>query len=614
MGRLEEVLFGWKTALLPLLFVAANLALLLSVLHGLEEEKSDSVVLKVAARQTLLHRQHNEEIVLASLRFETDHAATRALLRDSLRALEGGGQVLADRETGESVDLPPAPNDEVVESLRLQQGGLDLLCARADRLLAVTPGEADYAGRLRDLHDASDRLEAQSNRTVRLLTDHSRRKADVLAQRQAVVGAALLALALFLGWQCLRLARLNRNLLVETRERLRAEEGRRELGIALENAAEGIARLGPDGRIFSANPAFAQLLGQGAEDLVGTSLADRVLPDDHPLLAHASGRMAACGKSEVELRCRRPGGSLVHIVASLVRVSPSEGRPGGDYCFVKDSTARKEAESALAASNRALLRARNELEARVEARTNDLSRANRDLETLLHVASHDLKEPVRGMESFSRMLLDRHAGRLDEKGQDLLRRIDRACGRLRHLLDDIARLARARQLSPPGTAVEGRRVVDSVLGRLESAIRESGARIEVADELPSLSAQETWATEAVYNLVGNALKFTGPGHPPELEIAGVPDTEGGGIVVRDRGPGVPPSMAERIFGLFQRGVGREIEGTGAGLAIVRQIAERHGGWAWVEAREGGGSQFFLTFGPRRVGAAVLERELQRGCP
>jgi len=65
--------------------------------------------------------------------------------------------------------------------------------------------------------------------------------------------------------------------------------------------------------------------------------------------------------------------------------------------------------------------------------------------------------------------------------------------------------------------------------------------------------------------------------------------------VRDRGPGIAPEHEERIFQLFQRAVGREIEGTGAGLAIVRQIAERHGGSAWVEAREGGGSEFIITF-------------------
>ncbi len=69
-----------------------------------------------------------------------------------------------------------------------------------------------------------------------------------------------------------------------------------------------------------------------------------------------------------------------------------------------------------------------------------------------------------------------------------------------------------------------------------------------------------------------------------------------GIVVRDRGTGVSEKHAERIFDLFQRAVGRGVEGTGAGLAIVRQVAERHSGRAFVEPRDGGGSEFVITMG------------------
>jgi signal transduction histidine kinase len=59
-------------------------------------------------------------------------------------------------------------------------------------------------------------------------------------------------------------------------------------------------------------------------------------------------------------------------------------------------------------------------------------------------------------------------------------------------------------------------------------------------------------------------------------------------------------MGDRIFEMFHRGVGREIEGTGAGLTIVRRIAERHGGRAWFVDRTGGGSEFMITFSPPRV--------------
>ena len=64
--------------------------------------------------------------------------------------------------------------------------------------------------------------------------------------------------------------------------------------------------------------------------------------------------------------------------------------------------------------------------------------------------------------------------------------------------------------------------------------------------------------------------------------------------MRDRGPGISEEYRERIFSLFQRAVSRRVEGTGAGLAIVRQVAERHGGSAFMRSREGGGSEFIIT--------------------
>jgi signal transduction histidine kinase len=143
-------------------------------------------------------------------------------------------------------------------------------------------------------------------------------------------------------------------------------------------------------------------------------------------------------------------------------------------------------------------------------------------------------------------------------------------------------------------------VVTDVLQQLEARIERTRARVIVAEGLPHLAADKRWVTQAVFNLVANALKFTRDGQAPDVEIVayrpGPRDPAGEGLVVCDRGPGVPAGYTDRIFQLFQRAVGREVEGTGAGLAIVRQIAERHGGAAWVRPREGGGSEFVVTFG------------------
>jgi signal transduction histidine kinase len=170
---------------------------------------------------------------------------------------------------------------------------------------------------------------------------------------------------------------------------------------------------------------------------------------------------------------------------------------------------------------------------------------------------------------------------------------------LNRLLDDILALSRSQRIGPPTEIVDGEVIVLEALKRLEAKITATHAQIRVAKNFDGLRVDRIWATQAIYNLIANALKFNRNGDPPDVEIEPFrPDgsnSEAAGIAVRDRGPGVPKEHAERIFQLFQRAVGREIEGTGAGLAIVRQIAERHGGNAWVEQREGGGSEFIITF-------------------
>ena len=229
----------------------------------------------------------------------------------------------------------------------------------------------------------------------------------------------------------------------------------------------------------------------------------------------------------------------------------------------------------------------------------EIAAKNRDLETLLYVTSHDLREPLRAIENFSRIVNDRYCARLDDKGQDFLRRIISGAQRLNRLLDDILTLSRSQRIGVPSEEVDGESIVTEALKRLEGKINTTGARIHVAQNFHGLRVDKTWATQAVYNLIANALKFTREGEAPDVEVVPYrpqsPGRNAIGIAVRDRGPGIAPEHEERIFQLFQRAVGREIEGTGAGLAIVRQIAERHGGSAWVEAREGGGSEFIITF-------------------
>jgi light-regulated signal transduction histidine kinase (bacteriophytochrome) len=147
-----------------------------------------------------------------------------------------------------------------------------------------------------------------------------------------------------------------------------------------------------------------------------------------------------------------------------------------------------------------------------------------------------------------------------------------------------------------GTRGEERRELESevalchALMNLRGAIEESGAVVTYGP-LPTISGDETQLIQLFQNLIGNAIKYQGPG-VPLIHVAAV--SEGGKWVfsVDDNGLGIDDQYFEKIFGMFQRLHRRdEFEGTGIGLAICKKIVERHGGLISVESRPGQGSTF-----------------------
>ena len=94
------------------------------------------------------------------------------------------------------------------------------------------------------------------------------------------------------------------------------------------------------------------------------------------------------------------------------------------------------------------------------------------------------------------------------------------------------------------------------------------------------------------NLVGNAVKFRAEA-PPRVEVSALRGSQEWIVTVRDNGVGVDPEQSSRIFGIFSR-VHSGADGLGIGLAVCRRVVEAHGGRIWVEAAEGGGSDFRFT--------------------
>jgi signal transduction histidine kinase len=233
-----------------------------------------------------------------------------------------------------------------------------------------------------------------------------------------------------------------------------------------------------------------------------------------------------------------------------------------------------------------------ELERRIAERTIDLSQANEELQQFAYVASHDLQEPLRTITSFTQLLATRYQGRLDEDADEFIGYIVSSARRMTDLINGLLALVRLRKVSLPTGPVSIEKLVRDAESSLQASIRENNARIEYSP-LPFLAADPTQITQLFLNLIGNGIKYR-RAEDPVIKISARRETEEWIFSVVDNGQGFEPQYAERIFGLFQRLHGRDVQGTGMGLSISRKIIERHGGRMWAESRVGQGSTFFFT--------------------
>jgi PAS domain S-box-containing protein len=235
-----------------------------------------------------------------------------------------------------------------------------------------------------------------------------------------------------------------------------------------------------------------------------------------------------------------------------------------------------------------------------------LEASNRELQDFASVASHDLQEPLRKIQAFGDRLRTKHGDALGEGGRDYLERMQNAASRMQTLINDLLTFSRVTTKAQPFVKVDLAEVAAGVVSDLEARVERSGGRVEMGEML-TLDADPLQMRQLLQNLIGNALKFHKPGEPPVVKVwcervaaGGAHAAEHAGgelcrVFVKDNGIGFDEKYLDRIFTVFQRLHGRQqYEGTGVGLAVVRRIAERHGGSITAASEPGRGSTFVVT--------------------
>ena len=165
--------------------------------------------------------------------------------------------------------------------------------------------------------------------------------------------------------------------------------------------------------------------------------------------------------------------------------------------------------------------------------------------------------------------------------------------KLDSLLDGLAGYSVALQTNPASFQSAPMGVLlRSVLARLNQDLRDCGAEVAY-DDLPTVMGNPDRLMQLIENLLRNALVHRGQ-DVPHIHVTSVRQAEEWLFAIHDNGPGVEAASLEKIFMPFQRLKGREHPGAGLGLAICREIVERHGGRIWAESQPGCGTTFRFT--------------------
>ena len=228
---------------------------------------------------------------------------------------------------------------------------------------------------------------------------------------------------------------------------------------------------------------------------------------------------------------------------------------------------------------------RKRLERRLASQARTLKRSNEELEQFAYVASHDLKAPLRGIENLVGWIEEDLEGTLTGDTRTNMDLLKTRVRRLESLLDDLLAYSRAGRTAAKAETVDVARLVGDLAVLLSPP---EGLSIEGSAALPVIQAARAPLTQAIQNLIGNAIKHHD--HPADghVWITARDDGDMMEFTVADDGPGIAAQYRDRVFGMFQTLKPRdEVEGSGMGLAIVRKLVDRQSGRIWLDDRPDG---------------------------
>ncbi|MGQ0831454.1 MAG: CHASE domain-containing sensor histidine kinase [Microthrixaceae bacterium] len=378
--------------------------------------------------------------------------------------------------------------------------------------------------------------------------------------------------------------RAERRALAMTADLRSAEERTRSI---IQGAPDAMLVVDADGRIVTANLATEALFDYSAADLEGKPI-EVLLPEDLGEIhrQHRAGYATAPRRREMgadlELLGRTRYGETFPVEVSLSPLLTSDGALEV-IAAVRDVSDRRAAQAAL-----------QDAYDHERAAAEHLREANELKTAFLNTISHELRTPLTAIAGFTDLLLG--APLTEEQRTDYLHRVRRNANSLSTLISDVlafARLDRGDAAMNP-VELDLAEEVPLVLDQLAPLLQGFSVATELHGPARTIIDREA-LTRILTNLVTNAARYAPEGTTVTVAV----EQRAGEAVlsVTDEGPGIPADERAHIFERFFRGataLASRVPGTGIGLAVVSELAERAGGGVEVSAPDGGGARFEVT--------------------
>jgi PAS domain S-box-containing protein len=371
-----------------------------------------------------------------------------------------------------------------------------------------------------------------------------------------------------------------------------AAETNNRLAAIVECSDDAIISKNLEGIITSWNKGAERVFGYSEQEVIGKSITILMPPDR---VNEEPGILARITRGEridhYETVRRRKDGKLLHISLTVSPVRNADGQIIGASKIARDITEQKRAEEELRHAKNELAAVNQTLERRVEERTASLREVIAQMEEFSYSVSHDLRGPARAMQGYAAAVLEDYGDRLDARGRDYVDRIIRGSTRMDRLIQDVLTYSRIARTEVRLQPVSLQKLVPEILQQYVNSPR---AETSIRNELHTVLAHEPSLTQAISNLLCNAVKFVAPGVMPKIQIWSERHGKNIRLWIEDNGIGIRPEHQRRLFGMFERvHQNQAYEGTGIGLAIVRKAVEKMGGVVGVESDGFTGSSFWI---------------------